>query len=349
MKKYLLLASVAALAFTSCSDQSTEFVGDEVAQKAREIAFAPLAKPTTRAAWDGTAFPTSGYGFKLAAYDATNTAAYFINGDYTYSTGSGASIVYHDATTPRYWPIADTWLHFLGVSYMTTAADNVITTDFSSYATNGTASVTLSDNSVKQNDLMYGITNGHIVKSGNSITYPGTPAGTVAMQFKHALASMRFIVQANVASQITLTSIVVNNAYNAGTFDITHTGYGNTSATESVAGVWTEGSVSATTTVPGISNVAVGTSASSQYGLLVVPKTSGASFGSFTINYMMNNIPYSFEYTPADLTLAQGKKYIYNITFTLSEILVNTTVVDWEANDFDGTASGQQDATVNIP
>ncbi len=334
MKKILFLVSVAAVALTGCTSESNEYVGDN---SPKEIAFKAIATPTTRAAWDGSYFPGSGegYGFKLAAYDATLHKVRFNDGDYTYYEGTGGDIIYKDQTTSRYWPLADTWLHFLGVSYMTTSANNAISTSFSSYGTNGTATVTLSDNSSKQNDLMYAIGNGHVQKSGNALTVPAN----VPMQFKHALASLRFTVQSNVASKITLNSITVNNAFEKGTFTITHTGYDNENATESVAGVWTvndalttavdPGDKSATVLVPGISSVAVGTSVSSEYGLLVIPKASGDSFTSFTLNYTMDGETYNFEYTPATLTLSQGYKYIYTISFTLNEILVKTTVLDW--------------------
>ena len=54
----------------------------------------------------------------------------------------------------------------------------------------------------------------------------------------------------------------------------------------------------------------------------------------------MDGETYTFEYTPTTLTLAQGYKYVYAISFTLNEILVNATVADWT----DGTG-----ANVPIP
>ena len=236
MKKTLFVMTIAAIAMTSCTSESNEYVGDSN-NSPKEIAFKPISQPTTRAAWNGTYFPGegAGYGFKLAAYDATLGKVRFDNGDYTWLEGTDASIIYKDQTTARYWPLADTWLHFLGVSYMTTAANNAISTSFSSYGTNGQATVTLTDNSTKQNDLMYAIGVGHVSKTGNTLSVPAN----VQMQFKHALASLRFTVQSNVANKITLNSITVKNAFEKGTYTITHTGYSNQSPTESVSGVWT--------------------------------------------------------------------------------------------------------------
>ena len=47
MKKVLFMISAAAFALASCSNESTEFVGDN---SPKEIAFKPITQPTTRAA-----------------------------------------------------------------------------------------------------------------------------------------------------------------------------------------------------------------------------------------------------------------------------------------------------------
>ena len=330
MKKILFLASLAAVAMTSCTSESNEYVGGND-NTPKEIALSAFAQKATRAAWGGTTFPGSGdgYGIKLASYDATKGSIYFTDGDFTYSTGTGAGIIYHDATTPRYWPFADTWLHFLGVTYMTTAADNVITTNFTSYGTNGTAAVTLTDNSTKQNDLMYAIGYGHVQQTGNALVFPEN----VPMTYHHALASMSFRVKASVASAITVTGIKVNGAYESGVYNITHTGYNSQSSTESVSGTWDVSAQSADVrTVPESNIGALNTTFSTETGLMVVPVSAGSSFSGITIDYTMSGVNYSYTYTPASLVLEQGKKYLYDITFTLHEILVNPTVTDWDAS-----------------
>ena len=332
MKKHLFLFAAAAVALASCSsdEQIAENSSLSQANQPKEIALTAFTQKATRAAWDGTTFPGSGdgYGIKLASYDATHSSIYFNNGDFTYSTGTGDGIIYHDATTPRYWPFADTWLHFLGVTYNTTPADNTITTNFSSYGTNGTAAVTLADNSTKQNDLMYAIGYGHVQQTGNALVFPEN----VPMTYHHALASMRFRVKASIASAITVTAIKVNGAYESGVYNITHTGYDNQSSTESVSGTWDVSAQSPNVReVPGSDIGALNTTFSAEKGLMVVPISGGNSFSGITIEYTMNNVAYSYTYTPASLVLEQGKKYLYDITFTLHEILVNPTVTDWDA------------------
>lgn len=331
MKKLFFFAT-AALVLASCNNdvtisENTALVGSNTQ---KEIALSSYAQTPKRAAWNGgTNFPGDGdgYGIKLAAYDATKSGLYFDDASYTWSSGTGASIIYHDATTPRYWPFTEAWIHFLGVSYMTTAADNVITTDFSDYDTDGTAAVTLADNSTKQNDLMYGIGNGHVQQVGNALIFPEN----VPMVFHHALAYLGFRVKANVADAINVTSIVVNDAYEEGVFNITHTGYNNQSATENVNTVsWdVSGATAGDYTVPGTNFGNLQTTFSDEKGLLVVP-IGANSFASFTINYQLNNVDYAYTYEPTSLTLDKQKKYLYDISFTMHEILVNATVTDWD-------------------
>jgi hypothetical protein len=176
---------------------------------------------------------------------------------------------------------------------------------------------------------MYAIGYGHVEKTGNALVIPEN----VPMTFKHALASMRFRVKASIASAITVRAIKVNAAYESGVYNITHTGYGSQSSTESVAGTWDVSEQSADVrTVPASNIGALTTSFSDEKGLMVVPVSPGNSFSGITIEYTMNNVAYSYTYTPASLVLEQGKKYLYDITFTLHEILVNPTVTDWDAS-----------------
>lgn len=325
MKKYLLLASVAALTFTSCSDQTAEFVGE---QQAREISFAPVVKPTTRAAVDGTTFPTT-LAMKVTAYDATASTNYFAATTFSYGTSTWKGT--------KYWPFTPATINFLAIANAN--ADNATGVTWGPSSTNPTEQVqiVMSDNSTQQRDLMYACGTG-------TVTQTGTPANTlnfptnVPMQFKHAQAWVKFTVKAGdatSASAITVNSITLNSVSCNGTYLVTHTNWDQTkvardadaSKNGSVAGVWSAytpaGNIVA---VVAAGYSALSTSVQDYASLMVVPDQGIASF---TINYTIDGNTYDYTYTPASTALAQATKYTYNITLTLHEIEVAPTVADW--------------------
>lgn len=308
MKKYLLLASVAALAFTSCSDQSTEFVGDEAAQKAREITFAPLAKPTTRAAIDGTAFPTT-LDMKVAAYQVEATGgsagAYFDATTFKYqyvggsASGSGS---YWGGETAKFWPLTPAYINFLAIANAN--ADNATGVAWNTYPTTGVVAITMSDNSSTQRDLMYAIGDGEVTQSGNALTFPTK----VDMEFKHAQAWIDFKVKANstVETAITINSITLTGAKYNGTYTVTHTAY-DAKTGQGVAGAWSALGAAQNIAVPGWSATALTASfATVGNGLMIVPDDAATGdFTSFTINYTFDGKTYEYTYTPAS---TQDKK-----------------------------------------
>lgn len=340
MKKYLLLASVAALAFTSCSDQSTEFVGDEAAQKAREISFAPVVKPTTRAAVDGTGFPTTS-AMQVAAWDATNHRDFFTATTFT-----------KDATTwkgGKYWPLSAAYINFLAYTgFNGNAADATdetsgATWDITSGSPSAKASgvtLVMDDNSGNQKDLMYAIGKGEVTQTGTPANTLGFPTN-VPMTFKHAQAWVRFMADAYDATsggKVTLNSITLNGAKYNGTFTVTHSNYDATSS-QNVTGAWSALGSTADVAVPNWTPAAVaydgvGDGVVVGDGLLIVPDDNNttADWTSFTIAYTLDGNAYTYTYTPATAAAAnvdQAKKYTFKINFHLHEIEILPDVTDW--------------------
>ena len=319
MKKYLFLVSMAALTFTSCSDQTTEFVGDEVAQKAREITFAPVAQPTTRAAVDGTDFPE--IGMKVAAYqvEATGGSAGEYFGAATFTKGT----TYWGGS--KYWPLTPAYINFLAIANAN--ADNETGVTWT-HSTDGKVAIVMSDNSSAQRDLMYAIGNGAVTQTGNSLTFPDK----VDMAFEHAQAWISFQVKANGTPEtgITVSSITLTGAKYNGTYTVTHTNY-NAKTGQSVAGAWSALGDAQNKVVPNWTAAALTTSfVTVGDGLIVVPDdTAAGDFTSFTIAYSFDGKNYTYTYTPASTQVEQKKHYIYQITFQLHEILINPTVTDW--------------------
>ena len=348
MKKYLYLIPVAALAMTACTNESDEFVGS---QTSREISFMPVNQMATRAAVDGTAFPTD-LNMKVTAYqvEATGGSAgvYFDATTFMYQcqggsyTGTGS---YWGGTTARYWPLTPAYINFLAIANAN--ADNATGVTWGTYKADR-VEIVMSDNASAQRDLMYAIGNGAVTQSGNTLTFPDK----VDMQFKHAQAWIDFKVKAktDVETAITVNKITLNGASYSGTYTVTHTNY-NSKTSQSVAGAWTAlgdkgknsggtgtsvvGEVASEATaveVPGWSAAALTTDfVTVGNGLMIVPDdASGTSdFIDFTINYTYDGKTYDYTYRPEIRNVDQKKHYIYEITFQLHEIFINPSVEDW--------------------
>lgn len=327
MKKYLFLVSVAALTFSSCSDQTTEFVGE---QQAREISFAPVAKPVTRtettAAIADAVYPDN-LVMQVAAYAFPKTSSTWTAGGYFDKTPfDGTNATSWKGTPARYWPLSDAYVSFLAVAGVD-AADVSFTA--STFASGATATYD-ADSFTAQTDLMYAGKQEEVTKTGNSLGFPDD----VDMEFKHALAWLQFNVRvpagAGYGSAIAVTKIVINDANKTGTFTITNTGY-DTAGDPTPSGTWGSFAAAADYDVPSSAKATLSNSAFEACGAaLLVPKASPAtSFAKFTIYYTIDGKAYTFDYTPASLVLAQATKYVYNITFTLTEIEIDPVVTPW--------------------
>lgn len=328
MKKSLILFSVAALALVSCAK-----VQDVYAPESHEIGFTALSQPATRAAID--AFTSE--DIEVAAYDATNDRDFFAGTTFKkgYVNGADASGSYWGGDPARYWPLSAAYINFLAYANVQGSAAFNPTSDYASAAV-----ITQTDNSSAQKDLMFARGNAEVTQSGNVLNFPDK----VDMAFTHAQSLIVFRVKAadTPSTAITVTKIVLNNAFYSGTFNITLTNFDATSS-QSVDGVWASaGDKKNLDPVPG-SNTGVALSSSdfSERGkVLVVPNPASTvappaidpSFDSFTIHYTLDSKAYTYTYTPTVPTgriLAKATKYVYDITFRVHEIYVNPSVTAW--------------------
>lgn len=318
MKKYLFLISVAGLAITSCTQVTDEFTG---APESREIAFKAFTTPNTRAAVDGTTFPTT-LDMKVAAYqvEATGGSA----GTYFAATTFSKGTTYWEGSPKKYWPLTAAYINFLAIANAN--ADNNTGVTWGSDKADE-VEIVMADNSTAQRDLMYARGNGAVTQDGNTLTFPDK----VDMVFKHAQAWIDFKVKAktDVETAITINSITLTGAKYAGTYTVTHTNY-DAKESQAVAGAWSALGDAKNITIP--FNTALTTSlVQVGSGLMIVPDgTAADDFTSFTINYTFDGKAYTYTYTPATKSVDQAKHYIYEITFQLHEIFINPTVTDWE-------------------
>ena len=353
MKKILFLASLAAVAMTSCTSESNEYVGGND-NTPKEIAFMPLAQKATRAnafsPFSETAFPDN-YTMEVSA-NLNGGGVYF--SDVLFSKGEGTTW-----KGGQYWPLSACTLNFLAVTNWTTTPTSVVSTAFTDGAKQAT--VTLGNNQPTdltapsaqtgaQHDLMYAVGRG-IVSQSTAISYTGNEAGDAApvdMIFKHALAWVNFTVKTNASyTGFKLRYIKLLNAYYGGTYTLDNTTnynyaydgstYNSRTAT-AITGTWSSPTnQGASIAVPGWTGASTDlttTPVPVGNGLVVVP-TNGItpatnSFTGFEIGYTFNGQDFTYTYSN-NVVLEQAKKYTYAINFTLTEIEINPSVTDWGA------------------
>ena len=326
MKQNLFFISVALLGLTACSND-TVLEENISTNQPREIAFTPLTQPNTRAAITDATYPDNQV-MQVAAYSFPKTSSWAAGGYFDKTPFNGTNATSWKGTPARYWPLSDAYVSFLAITGVD-AED--IAFDASTFASGATVTYDAASFTA-QGDLMYSGKQEEVTKSGNTLTNPDD----VDMEFKHALALLQFKVRvpssATYGDAIDVSSIVVNGAYQTGTFTITNTGY-NTTGDPNPTGTWGSFGSATATSVPSSSYTSTlpndGNYANCGEVMLVPQASPTTSFTSFTINYTINEKAYSFDYTPASLVLAQATKYVYNITFTLTEIEIDPVVINW--------------------
>ena len=328
MKKSLFLFATAALVLASCSNDVTVAENEALAEtQGQEIAFAPLSNTPKRAIRrlpvEGTAFP-SGQDMYVAAYDATKGADYF--GQTTFDEDGSTGL--WKATPKKYWPMDATTLNFLAYTGVPSGSY------FNATHPAQDLTITLADNTSNQYDLMYAC--------GRGTRARGAAASNVAMNFKHALALIKFTVKsaADYGTSLKLQSIVLDDAHYSGIYAVTHTGWDDAAAAQAVSGSWSSVStVADVTRTPATADgwdadgnaIVTETAQPVGAGILVVPDDNDSEndYASFTINYTIDGKPYTYTHTPADLDVHQAKKYTFAITMTLNEIIIEPSVTDY--------------------
>lgn len=353
MKKILFLASLAAVAMTSCTSESNEYVGGND-NTPKEIAFMPLAQKATRGAnaiLDGT-FPTDNTMEVTCWQSAPTSRNYFTKT--TFSFVDDDNDVWH-ASTAKYWPLSEATLNFYAVSGYginnadITIDDNLATAkvNYRKYVANRTDSKTNPTGTTyantTQSDIMYAFNRGEVTKSGSDLSFNGgttVPTGKVNMVFKHALSQIDFQVKAaDEATKNALSNISITLTGAKYTGELTLTNGANVTATSGdvtpeIAWDADEAENRAVPNVPTTLTYSAGTSADyrptapSNACLLIIPNATSA-YTSFTINYTLNGEAYTYTYTPASTATTAGYKYTFQINFRLHEITINPSVTPW--------------------
>lgn len=358
MKKLsFILAAVAATLFAvSCNKQSS--VTTDVPGLQTEIGFRPVGGMAAKSAINGTAFP-QGYDMMVSAYRNVGS---FAGEDSSQDYFEGIQFGYNDDVTAwksekgaKYYPLDGT-LDFLAVA---SAGYNNGETGIAPTATWGESSnvakkvvLTVPANYTKFDDLMYASAN------AQGISDSGTP-----MEFHHAMTSVVFIAKCNVAydeatnAGITIDGITIDGAKHSGTLTISNPsagqGSGELSAAWSALGdqqdhvaarVWNASNLGTNASETTLANLNLATTAATLgakpfgEGYVILPPQAAVPF---TVTYTIHNgfasdgttklnKQVQYQYTPEG-EWQMGKKNVYSLDFNLTEILINPTIVDWDA------------------
>ena len=352
MKKNLFFLAAAAVALASCtSDDTIAENSAALSNQQQEITFSPFAQKASRAAVQGTTFPTTNT-MEVKAYQTQPTATGYFD-----KTTFSKKETYWGATPAKYWPLSPAKLNFFAVSGAGVTNSHITIADLLASASVAYTSAN-SYSATTQSDIMYAFGREAVTQSGNGLTFPAK----VDMTFHHALALINFQIKAgnDASTAIKIKKIELNGARYTGTLAITNTNAATEADTWSAKVDWTPNDVVDNVVVPSIGNtsdpvalttsyVPVNSETSYPASLMIIPSTQTAEttnygFTTFTITYTLDNKEYTYTYAPAgytestpNLTVVQaGYKYTYQIAMTLHEILINPSVEAWsEQNSAD--------------
>lgn len=340
MKKILLLAASAMVLFASCN--KTEIIYNNEPQ---EITMFSVNQNATKTPVADAVYP-EGYDMNVAAFLAQSSTS--PQGDYfegTLFTKKGA--YWAGATTSRYWPLTSSTINFLAVSQPKTAGNftGTVTTTFTSpYAQNATTILEknqVTNTKFNQFDLMYAVGKGNVADNN--------PPANVPMTFNHALSWIVFKVSGS--TKVTIKQIALNGARYGGELTITNGAYDSATDGDDINQVtasWTNPE----TELDGVSVPnAAGTDLPGDMALTATPQEYGA--GLLVLPNAVSGRSIDIQYTidggsPLNKTVfltqpaswEMGKKYIYNLTINVNEILIDAEVKSW-------VETAGQDITIN--
>lgn len=337
MKKNLLVAAAVLLA-AGCAKVTTVDTAEPQEIKLEGYTYAVTKAPIAN---DAT---LSGTGYDMLVH------AIHVNGESNlYFTNSGVTFKESGSTnkwagtTPQYWPSEGT-LTFNAISPVTISPDKTILTSTSfTYADGAVSAIRaiLNDNSANQADVLVAKTVTGQNKTNN--------ATGVEMTFYHALAQI--VVTAKVGSNAPTTkinSIKLNNTAQAGSLSANLSNE-NGPTFEWTASGYTATGIDFTGDFINGSNL-TNTESVESTGILVLPvdEKDGATKYSITVNYNLGSNT-GLEST-LDLLSSEegkisaweaGKKYVYNLTITATEILIAPSVDNWDDPAEDDVTVGE--------
>lgn len=329
MKKSLFFACIATLGLSACYKAETV-----VTEQPQEIGFKAISSNATKAdaQLEGTVLNTT-YSIYASATQKNpagviENAAFFVDQQFqteepTVTATSQYRAWNGTAAAPIYWPVGGVSIDFLAYA-MPTEKHGTPAATYAN-ATSDVASVVAFENwdtYANQVDLLYAANNAAKSSTSGAENY-------VKLSFKHAQALLVFQAKVNTANAVTINSITINGLKVKGTFTV------DNSRNDLVAS-WSnleadkDKNVIAAGADPDADNLKeaiVSTTEYAQIGsTLLIPEQPRLNF---TINYTMGGNTMNYTYNEARGTWEMGKKYIYKLDMTLSEIILTEDVQDF--------------------
>lgn len=350
--KRLVIAALAIAAMAACTKSNVQY------EQPGEISLQPVAQKATKAAVDGTYYPTeTDYNFNVWAWWAdknagTALAEFTPTTDYiSEGTFTARNNVSWGGVTPYYWPTKGS-LVFAGYSPASAKVEGQDAPVFHYDLPTKTFRVsnyTQSNNIAATKDLMW--------FDATDVSYDqnGAENKGVPVQFKHALSWLTFkfnLLSAATAEMWTITDVRLTGIEDKATFTAvkgatpTWNALLKSDDDMDVIDVYTESTgylvkyVDGGTVLPGTDVWTEGTYVKTN-AVLVIPQSCAQAEASIVITYDMKtyvgNGVLTGQTVELPLTGTQitdnmwepGKHYIYTITFGANEILIAPTVEDW--------------------
>lgn len=328
MKKNLLVAAAVLLA-AGCAKVTTVDTAEPQEIKLEGYTYAVTKVPIAN---DAATLSGTGYDMLVHAIHFNGESSeYFTNNGVTFKEQSGSTNKWA-GTTPQYWPSEGT-LTFNAISPVTISPGKTILTSpsFTYDAGSGAVSTigaTLNDNSTNQADVLVAKTVTNQKKTDNAVN----------MTFYHALAQIVVTAKTqNETPTAKINSIKLNNTAQAGSLSATNLSNENGPAFKWTVSSYDENGIKFYGSFINGPNLSTTKSAEST-GILVLPvdEKDDAKY-SITVNYDLGSntgLESTLELLSADTGKISkweaGKKYVYNLTITATEILIAPSVDNWD-------------------
>lgn len=337
MKKSLFFACIATLGLSACYKAETV-----VTEQPQEIAFKAISSNATRAdaQLEGTLLNKT-YSIYASAtqkdpYGVIENPSFFVNQqfqteDATVSATSQYRAWSGTAAAPIYWPLGGASIDFL--AYAKPTENTALVAEYPNGDTAVATKVVFKnwDTYANQVDLLYAANN--VAKSPSNGT-----ANSVKLSFNHAQALLVFQARVKNADKdseysiddvITINSITINGLLVKGTFSVDNSNNELVASWSDLATVDGENVVLAGANSDA-DNLGEGLKATEDFvqvgSTILVPEQPRLNF---VINYTMDGKKMNYAYNDARGTWEMGKKYIYKLDMTLSEIILTEDVKDF--------------------